>query len=76
MHIIQEDTIAMTKKDYIALAADLHIDYIRINSAIVKNGYLLAVSCMCDALQRNNSRFDRQKFMDAVINGTAKKGKV
>ena len=64
----------MTKKDYIALASELHIDYKQLNTTLGQNGFLLAVVCICDALQHDNSCFNRQKFMSAVINGTVKKG--
>lgn len=63
----------MTRKDYIALAAELHIDYRSVDYPMgydLKAGFMLAVSTICDALQCDNICFDRQIFIDAVINGS------
>ena len=69
----------MTKKDYVALAAELHLDYTTStiqSNAICQDVFKMVLCSIANVLQRDNSRFDRQKFMDAVQHGTAKRGKV
>ena len=64
----------MTRKDYVQLAEELALNLRHIDSMIIGNdsesaqiaGFKLAVECICDAMKRNNSRFDREKFMKAV----------
>ena len=77
MHITPEDTIVMTKKDYVALAAELHLDYTTStiqSNAICQDVFKMVLCSIANVLQRDNNRFDRSKFLSAVINGTAKKG--
>ena len=62
----------MTRKDYILLAealrnaGDIHVqdDFQRGK----KTGVAVAVEFICDALQRDNSRFNRDHFL-AVVHG-------
>ena len=55
----------MTRKDYIALAASLR----RIGSGTTDDAslrtFFQCVSAVADALQSDNPRFDRAKFLEA-----------
>ena len=65
----------MTRKDYKRLAEELAITLRNLDDLIVSKGdsdsdqrtaFQIAVECMCDAMKRNNPRFDRSKFLEAV----------
>jgi hypothetical protein len=70
----------MTRKDYIQLAEELAIDRRDIERlglpqhgmelTIALTAFDLAVSTIMDALRRDNSRFDREKFTAAVVDGS------
>jgi len=58
----------MTRKDYTALAADLH----RIHCGIAigdtdkaMDAFSITIKAVADAMQRENGRFDRQRFLAA-----------
>lgn len=55
----------MTRRDYIKLANDIRIEHNNASSKDVAKGIRLATLCVCDALQRNNPSFDRQRFLAA-----------
>lgn len=65
----------MTRKDYKRLAEELAITYRNLDDLIVSKGdsdsdqrtaFQIAIECMCDAMRRDNPRFDRSKFLEAV----------
>ena len=65
----------MTRKDYKRLAEELAITLRNLDDLIVSKGdsdsdqrtaFQIAVECMCDAMKRDNPRFDRSKFLEAV----------
>ena len=65
----------MTRKDYKRLAEELAITLRNLDDLIVSKGdsdsdqrtaFQIAVECMCDAMKRENPRFDRSKFLEAV----------
>lgn len=58
----------MTKKDYITLAEALNraLAVSRDESVDVKSGVRLAATLIASALQAENPRFDRGRFMKAV----------
>ena len=58
----------MTRKDYTALSADLH----RIHCGIAigdtheaMDAFFITIKAVADAMQRENGRFDRARFMAA-----------
>lgn len=60
----------MTRKDYIAIAAALKTARVNnplghTNQALYNNGVDNAVARVADALQMDNSRFDRARFLEA-----------
>jgi hypothetical protein len=57
----------MTRKDYRQLAEELRIDFKRLETEEERSGFCVAVRCMADALKRNNPRFDREKFHEAIF---------
>lgn len=57
----------MTRKDYRQLADELRITLKRIEGEEALEAFRLAVECMADAMKRNNARFDREKFAEAVF---------
>lgn len=61
----------MTRKDYRQLAEELRITLKRIHTEEEKAAFRLAVDCMADAMKRENPRFDRQKFAEAVFGRVA-----
>lgn len=64
----------MTRKDYKRLAEELRIELKNLDSTLATNdaesiqrgAFEIAVKCMCDAMKRENLRFDRDKFLEAV----------
>lgn len=64
----------MTRKDYKRLAEELKIELNHLDSTLATNdaesiqrgAFEIAVRCMCDAMKRENPRFDRDKFLLAV----------
>lgn len=61
----------MTRKDYRQLADDLRIEFKRINTLSGEEAFRVAVGCMADAMKRENPRFDREKFAEAVFGRVA-----
>lgn len=57
----------MTRKDYRQLAEDLRIEFKQLDNEAERSSFCLAVRCMVDAMKRNNARFDRAKFYEAVF---------
>ena len=61
----------MTRKDYLILAEALRVQY-NVNKAFANDGLsrgvLLAAEEIAEALQRDNSRFNRDHFL-AVVRG-------
>lgn len=63
----------MTRKDYNRLAEELKIEYNQLNVhcsshelGALKLGFGLAINVMMDAMQRENSNFDSDRFTEAV----------
>lgn len=56
----------MTRKDYERLAAELAEQYRDMTDPAEVRGFWAAVCTVCDALERDNPRFDRNRFTDAV----------
>lgn len=57
----------MTRKHYVRLAEELHVEYKYLDS-MPREGFMIAVNTVCDALKRENPRFDRDRFL-AVVRG-------
>jgi hypothetical protein len=55
----------MSRKDYIAIAAELRIER-RHLSASEQTVFDLAVMTICTAFKRDNSAFDKDRFIEAV----------
>jgi hypothetical protein len=56
----------MTRKDYRQLADELRIEFKQLETAAESNAFRIAVACIADAMKRENPRFDREKFSEAV----------
>jgi hypothetical protein len=59
----------MTRKDYILLANELSVgrkEAAKHDGLAAKYGFSIAVKSLCDALARDNPRFDSDKFVDAI----------
>lgn len=64
----------MTRKDYKRLADELRIELKNLDSTLAtsdaeslqRGAFEIAVLCICDAMKRENPRFDREKFLEAV----------
>ena len=56
----------MTRKDYIALARDLQIDYNQCDTDIEFMLFDSILDSICVALKKDNGAFDRAKFVAAV----------
>lgn len=60
----------MTKKDYISIANDLRIERAILarseNGANLVHGFDVAVQTLCGAFKRDNSAFDKARFLTAV----------
>lgn len=61
----------MTRKDYRQLAEDLRIEFSRLKTLQAEEAFRVAVGCMADAMKRENPRFDRTKFAEAVFGRVA-----
>lgn len=58
----------MSRKDFIALAADLRIEWRNLaDDKQAQVGFKLALDCIITACIRANPRFDVDKFCDAVF---------
>lgn len=63
----------MTRKHYIALADSLGLELRHTDAERVKDGIWRAIHAICGPLKQENSRFDKETFLDhitAVSNGT------
>jgi len=49
----------------------LRIEFGRLKSLIEEEAFRVAVGCMADAMKRENPRFDREKFAEAVFGRVA-----
>ena len=58
----------MSRKDYITLAADLAIDwnYAIYHGEAAMDMFNMVLDTICHSLKRDNSAFDRDKFVSAV----------
>jgi len=58
----------MSRKDYVTLAADLAIDwnYAIYHGEAAMDMFNMVLDTICDSLKRDNSAFDRDKFVSAV----------
>jgi hypothetical protein len=58
----------MSRKDYITLAADLAIDwnYAIYHGEAAMDMFNMVLDTLCHSLKRDNSAFDRDKFVSAV----------
>lgn len=61
----------MTRKDYRQLAEELRIEFGRLSTLAAEEGFRIAVGCIADAMKRENPRFDREKFAEAVFGRVA-----
>lgn len=57
----------MTRKDYRQIAEDLRIEFKQLDTEAERSAFCLAVRCIADAMMRNNPRFDRTKFNEAIF---------
>lgn len=55
----------MTRKDYIAIAAALRDSYPIAENNSPDSAWRHCVNAIADTLQRDNSRFDRERFLKA-----------
>jgi len=58
----------MSKKDYILIATAINAEWrYRFDNAEAKAGILGVVHTLADALERENTKFDRQRFVEACL---------
>ena len=57
----------MTRKHYTSLAADLHIDYLGCKTEAELLVFTRVLDSIVRALSMDNPRFDKAKFVSAVI---------